>query len=548
MTRQLTQPAIYPTAQSGESLICRESAIVKLCPNALAREKVVLHDSPVAPHNLQDSKLPGGEDFYQRLADNSLGLLCCHDLDGFLIWINLAAAKSLGYLPEEGIGRKLDEFLVPEVRPLFQDYLRRIKTSGFDSGYMRLLARDGSERVWMYRNILDHGDLATGRVLGLALDVTDRVRMERSLHSSEERYRRLFEDAPIAYLELNLVGEIRRANQAASTLFGMPSAVLTGTSIDTLRNGSADDFTPALSTLTPGMDVRRRVQRFRTAGGTQLDIEIRVKPIVDETGAATGFRCALLDMTERLVAEEKIRSLNAELEQRVAARTIELQRSNSDLLQFAHVISHDLQAPLRQVRLLLDDALAKQAAGTVAASVECVESSVSILERMSSLIDGLLSYSTSGSAAREPVRPVDSGAVLAQTLLDLQASITETQAQVTYGPLPPVLMEPADLMRVFQNLLTNALKYRAQSPLIIRIDACQNDAEWIFSVADNGIGIDREHFQRIFLPFRRLHGSEYPGTGIGLAVCKKIVERRGGRIWVESVPRDGATFYFTVPR
>ena len=379
--------------------------------------------------NSQDSRLPGGE-VYRRLADNSLGLLCCHDLNGVLIWINFAAAESLGYAPEDGIGRKMEEFLAPEVRPLFSDYLQRIRVNHYDNGLLRLVARDGTQRIWMYRNVLDQSDPDGNRVLGLALDVTERVRMEKSLQQSEERYRQL----------------------------------------------------------------------------------------------------------------------NAELEERVAARTRELEQSNAELQHFAHIVSHDLQAPLRQVRALLDYARRESVAEPRTPPLTIIERSTEILERMSTLIDSLLNYSTSSNGGRQPVRPVDSGAILNQTLIDLQSSIGEAGAQVTHANMPAVMMDPADLLRVFQNLLTNALKYRRAAPPMIHVDAYSTEDEWVLSVKDNGIGIDPEHSQKIFLPFRRLHGAEYPGTGIGLAVCKKIVERNHGRLWVESQPNQGATFFFTVPR
>lgn len=505
-----------------------------------------MHEIPSATRKSGHSTLPEGEEFYRHLAFNSLGLLCCHDMNGVLIWINSAAAESLGYTPEDGVGRNLREFLTPEVRPLFKHYLQKIRANGYDSGYMRLLARDGTERVWMYRNVVDPTGDAADRVLGLALDVTERILMEKSLQRSEERYRRLFEDAPVAYVELELNGQIRRVNHATCALFGLEPSRLVGTSLAAL-SAAGDIRINAGSLADPVQEIKPFVQRFISSRGNELDLEIHAKPIMGESGANAGFHCALLDMTERLHAHEQIRLLNAELEERVAARTLELERSNSELRQFAHVVSHDLQAPLQQVRALLEDALKTHTLEPVGSSFNLVHRSLDILDRMSKLIDGLLSYSVSSGAGRQPVRPVDSGAILAQTLLHLQSTIADSGAQVTHDEMPAVMMDPADLMRVFQNLLTNALKYSGSAPSVIHIAARQRENEWVFSIKDNGIGIAPEYAQNIFLPFRRLHGSEYPGSGIGLAVCKKIVERNGGRIWVESQQNQGATFYFTVP-
>jgi signal transduction histidine kinase len=225
----------------------------------------------------------------------------------------------------------------------------------------------------------------------------------------------------------------------------------------------------------------------------------------------------------------------------------ELKRSNGDLEQFAYVASHDLQEPLRMVSGFTG-LLKRRYGGKLDADAdEYIEFAVSGANRMQSLINDLLSYSRVG---REEVaaKSVDTQVALDQALANLQTAIEERSALVSCGQLPTVWANHGMLVRLFQNLVANALKFcKAERP-IVRIQAEPRGGDWVFSVADNGIGIEPQYKDRIFLIFQRLHKqSEYPGTGIGLAVCKRIVERNGGRIWLESEPGKGTTFFFTLP-
>jgi signal transduction histidine kinase len=234
-----------------------------------------------------------------------------------------------------------------------------------------------------------------------------------------------------------------------------------------------------------------------------------------------------------------VRSLNQQ--------AAELKRSNADLEQFAYVASHDLQEPLRMVSGFTG-LLKRRYGGKLDADAdEYIEFAVSGANRMQSLINDLLSYSRVG---REEVaaKAVDTQVALDQALANLQTAIEDRSAMVSRGQLPTVWANHGMLVRLFQNLISNALKFcKAERP-IVRIQAEARGGDWVFSVADNGIGIDPQHKDRIFLIFQRLHKqSEYPGTGIGLAVCKRIVERNGGRIWLESEPGKGTTFFFTLP-
>jgi len=259
------------------------------------------------------------------------------------------------------------------------------------------------------------------------------------------------------------------------------------------------------------------------------------------------------EMGQRRRAEEGVRALNADLEQRVADRTAELNerakelaRSNSELQQFAYVASHDLQEPLRMVASFTQ-LLGKRYKDQLDDDArDFINYAVDGATRMQTLISDLLNYSRVGTQGKLLV-PTDSEALFQRVLESLQISIEESGATIACDPLPMVMADPQQLGQLFQNLLMNAIKFRGEKPPHIRISTERNGNEWKISVRDNGIGISQEHTDRVFIIFQRLHTkTEYPGTGIGLAICKKIVERHGGRIWIEASPGGGTTFCFTI--
>ncbi|WP_425450226.1 sensor histidine kinase [Virgifigura deserti] len=272
-------------------------------------------------------------------------------------------------------------------------------------------------------------------------------------------------------------------------------------------------------------------------------------------GAAASLpRARLYELDALIGSLESLRDATLQINEhtrKLSNYAKELERSNSELEQFAYVASHDLQEPLRMISSycqLLQRRYKEKLDGD---AEEFIGFAVEGAARMQRLINDLLAYSRVGTRGK-PFEDTDCNDVLDAALSNLQTVVAETRAQIAHDPLPRISGDPVQLTQLFQNLIANAIKFRKpppdEVPVAIQISAVLKDGDWVFSVRDNGIGIDPQYSERIFIIFQRLHDrSEYAGTGIGLAICKKIVERHGGRIWVDSAPGSGSTFYFTIP-
>ncbi len=258
--------------------------------------------------------------------------------------------------------------------------------------------------------------------------------------------------------------------------------------------------------------------------------------------------------TDRKGAEDALQTLNTELERQVKERTSELEAANQELArsklelgQFAYLASHDLQEPLRGVTDCVQ-LLEKRYQGKLDSGADqLITLAVDEAVRMKGLINDLLAYSRV-SSRNKPFERADCAEILNQVRTKLQIAIEESGATVTHDSLPEVMADETQLIQLFQNLIRNAIKFRGDQSPEIHIGIERKDGEWLFWVQDNGIGVDPQYAERIFVIFQRLHTRrEYSGTGVGLAICRKIVERHGGRIWVEPESGPGSTFYFTLP-
>jgi light-regulated signal transduction histidine kinase (bacteriophytochrome) len=248
----------------------------------------------------------------------------------------------------------------------------------------------------------------------------------------------------------------------------------------------------------------------------------------------------LPESLHRAMREKRLREEHNQAQEALA-------RSNQDLEQFAYVASHDLQEPLRMVATYTQ-LLAERYRGKLDADADkYIHYAVEGALRMQALVQDLLAFSRVGRQGPEPEN-TDCNAAVERAVQNLQTAVQEGSARITHDHLPAVIADRSLLVQVFQNLIGNALKFRGPEPPAVHVSASKKGREWVFSVADNGIGISPEHAEMIFVIFKRLHSrAEYPGSGIGLAICKKIIERQGGKIWVESQPGQGSTFKFTLP-
>jgi len=394
-------------------------------------------------------------------------------------------------------------------------------------------------------NVYTDRDLKVAESIGIqiagaianTLLFAEHKRTEEALRESERKFRDLYDHAPLGYQEYNTEGYITNVNRTDLEMLGYTAEEMIGRPIwklnvneDTVRGQVMAKLT---GTQPPGKELERI---YRRKDGTTFPVLIEDRLILDEKGCIKGIRCTVQDITERKRMEVALRE-----------KTEELARSNEDLEQFAYVASHDLQEPLRMVTSYVQ-LLGKRYEGKLDADAdEFIGFAVDGAIRMRKLINDLLTYSRVGTKGKE-LSPTDSEAVLAQSVNDLKVIIEENGAHVTYDPLPTVMADSPQLGQLFQNLIGNAIKFRGNEPPCVHISASRNGNGWIFSVRDNGIGIAAEYSERIFIIFQRLHSrQEYAGTGIGLAICKKIVERHGGHIWVESDVGKGATFRFTLP-
>ncbi len=464
---------------------------------------------------------------------------------------NAGATELYGYKPDELVGQPLDVLMPDEHR---RDdarlVLRALAGRRLEDHETEHRRRDGS-LVPVSLTVSPMRD-ARRAIVGASVivrDRTERKRAEEALREVQEAFRRAFEDAPIG-MALFGVGAAERArllqvNHSLCQITGYAAQELEAFNVDQITHPSdlAEEL-PLLERLLSGEIPNYQLEkRFLRSDGSTVWVLYNASTVHDSSGRLLYGIAQVQDITRRKNSEDRLGSLAAELERRAT----ELERSNSDLQEFAYVASHDLSEPLRMVSSYVQ-LLARRYGGQLDSDAdEFIAFAVDGVNRMQRLIDDLLAYSRAGTQEYR-IAPVDCEELVRDTLGGMQTTVAESGATIVVSDLPTVRADEGQLRQLFQNLIGNGIKFRAEDPPRVEVSAEREDDAWRFSVEDNGIGIDPRHAARIFTVFKRLHTRDkYPGSGVGLSICKRLVERHGGRIWVEQGELGGSRFCFTIP-
>ena len=455
--------------------------------------------------------------------------------------INPAAEKFYGLLLNEIVGKNLlAELSQFRNNGLFDLYVSVVETGETVDGEFSY-EHERDTIVWLHIVAVKLND-------GLAVtfrNITDRKRAEIALRDSEERFRAIFEQAAVGIAKTALCGQFMRVNPGFCQIVRYAESELLQKNWQAITH--PDDIEAdreyVRSLLSGNIQTFSLEKRLVCKDEAVRWANVTVSAMRDAKGTPQYLICAIEDISERKLVQELLQE-SLDTQTRYAQ---ELTRSNAELEQFSYVASHDLQAPLSTIAgyaQLLEKRCHNQ---LDAQGNKFIRNIVNSCERMQALIDDLLEYSRVGRSEK-PFDVIDCNLVFEDACANLQLAIRQDRASVTRGDLPRVRGDSFQLLQLFQNLIGNAIKYRSSEAPMVHVGASRQGDSWVFSVQDNGIGIAEQYHPRIFQLFQRLHSQkQYSGTGIGLAICQRIVERHGGRLWVESEPNRGSTFYFSIP-
>lgn len=470
--------------------------------------------------------------------------LCFVDMELRFVSVNERLAKMNGLPASDHIGRTVAE-VTPGIGAVAESMLRQALSSGQPmlgveiQEHSPLPAREPRTWICSYYPLKE----ADGRVRGINAvveDISERKRIEEALRESETRYRLVASATNDAIWDYDLVTGRVQWTDAIQTLFGYSQdgiAPTVGWWAERIHPDDQASVAATLDAITASSNADKLAieYRFRRADGSYAHVLDRGF-VLRRDNKPVRMVGSMLDLTPIREVEEQLRLANTALE-----------RSNEELQRFAYAVSHDLRSPLRTIGSLTELFANKYGSAAGEEGRQVLQMVVGGVNRMSKLITDLLEYSRLTAHTVPSGGPVDCNALFAWAVMNLQQRIQETGAVVTSDKLPTVLADD-QLLRVFQNLIENGIKYRGELRPVVHVSAQKRGEFWLISVRDNGIGFEMEHADRIFAVFHRLHSPDrYEGSGIGLAICRRIIECIGGRIWVDSKPGVGSTFYFTVP-
>ena len=549
--------------ESPVARVLREGAIVGLANHTvlLARDgtEVPIDDSAAPIRNrsgaIQGTVLVFRDITERRRAEAARNLLSSmvessgdaifsNDLNGIVTSWNQAAERIFGYSAGEMIGKPISLLNPPGEPDDTAQILEQIRRGERIEQHQTLRRTRDHNVIHASVTISPIYD-ASGAVTGasrITRDITAEVQAKEDLAEERERLRVTLNSIGDAVITTDHHGRVTYLNPVAENLTGWPGRDAAGKPLDEIFRIVGEETrevveNPALRVLKERRMVGLANHTVLIASnGCESAIDDSAAPIRNSRGEIIGVVLIFRDITERRASEKQL-----------LAQTSELRRANEELSQFAYVVSHDLREPLRTVVNFSELLVREQAIAPGSDAATYAKFILDSVHRMEVLLNDLLAYSQLGGPHEQPHCRIDMNRIVEEVRRNLEAMIAETGAEVVAGDLPEVFGYETQLLEVLQNLISNAIKYRSDRPPRIQISAWREESDWVFSVRDNGIGIAPEYRQMIFGVFKRLHGREVPGTGIGLAICSKVVERHGGKIWVESEPGEGAEFFFTMP-
>jgi len=532
-----------------------------------------------------EGKLRKRKEEWRSLVENAPDFILLIDRDCKIQFLNRAVE---GHAVEETVGKSVLEYIPPEHRELMKESLEKAFNTGDRVSFETCVNLPDGTTSWFSTRLgpIKVDDTVVG-VTQIATDITERRRAEEALRKAREELERRVEQrtselavanaalarkiaeqmqaegalekerhfsasvlqaSPVFFVAISAQGRTLTMNESMLTALGYAEDEVRGTNyLETFVPPSDRELLAAVfDRLVDLKEPTRNENHVLTKDGRRLLVEWHGRPIFKEDGEFDFFFGVGIDITERKRAEEALRRAHEELEVRVRERTAELERSNADLQQFAYVASHDLQEPLRAIGGFVQLLQRRYQGKLDSKADEYIGFAVDGVDRMQQLINDLLAYTRVGTHGKT-FEFVDCNDAVDGAVMNLQLAVREKNATVARDELPTVAGDRTQLTLLFQNLISNAVKFHGDEPPRVHISAKRSDERWLFSVRDNGIGIDPKYADRAFVIFQRLQNRrEYPGTGIGLALCKRIVERHGGRIWVESEPGKGTTVLFTL--
>ncbi len=477
----------------------------------------------------------------QRLAnvvESSDDAIITKSLKGDILSWNKGAEKTYGYSANEVLGKNISLLEPPELKGEIEKYTDKIKEKKRISHYETMRLKKNGELINVSVTLSPVFD-TSGKfvaVSAIARDITENKNAAKKLELANKYNRSLLESSLDPLVTIGPDGKITDVNHSTETVTGYNRDDLIGTDFSdyfTDPNKAREGYQQVFQ---KGM-VRDYALEIKHKNGSITPVLYNASVYKDDSDNVIGVFASARDISELKKAEDLLKDKLGELE-----------RSNAELEQFAYVSSHDLQEPLRMIASYLQLLERKYKGKLDDKADKYINFSVDGATRMQNLIDDLLAFSRVTTQAKE-LKPTDLEQIYNEVLSNLEVTINENKAIITHEPLPVVLADKTQISQVFQNLISNAIKFQSVDKPKINISVEKEEDQWLIGVEDNGIGINPKHSDRIFEVFKRLHKKkDYPGTGIGLAICKKIIERHGGRIWVESELGKGSIFYFTLPQ